>query len=63
MDSTKESHDGCLGTLQGIMNACCGHGQINQSYVQFLDGSCIHGEDAMTILNILKKQNVLNEEF
>ena len=23
---TKEGHDGCLGTLIGLMNACCGHG-------------------------------------
>jgi hypothetical protein len=54
MSNTPEGHDGCLGTLKGIMNACCGHGQTNESYVQFLDGHCVHGEDANTILNILK---------
>ncbi len=33
---TKEGHDGCMGTLQGnVMNACCGHGNINAAYVQF----------------------------
>jgi hypothetical protein len=52
---TEEGHDGCLSTLIGIMNACCGHGDINESYVQFLDGECIRGEDAIIILNILKK--------
>lgn len=53
---TPEGHDGCLGTLKGIMNACCGHGQANDADVQFLDGYSVHGEDAETILNILKKQ-------
>jgi hypothetical protein len=53
-EQTKEGHDGCLGTLNGIMNACCGHGQTNEAYVQFLDGHSVHGEDTMTILNILR---------
>lgn len=34
---TPEGHDGCLGTLPGVMNACCGHGE----------GRRIAGEDAM----------------
>lgn len=54
---TVEGHDGCLGTLQGLMNACCGHGDINAAYIQFLDGSCIRGKDAKTIQDILKKYN------
>jgi hypothetical protein len=54
---TTEGHDGCLGTLPGIMNACCGHGQTNEVYVQFLDGTSIHREDAITILEILKRKN------
>ena len=37
------------------MNACCGHGDIEEAYIQFWDGSCIRGEDAKTIQNILKK--------
>jgi hypothetical protein len=24
--NTPEGHDACLGTLPGVMNACCGHG-------------------------------------
>lgn len=51
---TKEGHDGCIGTLPGIMNACCGHGRNNKAYVKFLDGYCIRGEDATTILDILR---------
>jgi len=53
--NTPEDHDACLGRLKGLMNACCGHGLINEAYVQFLDGFSIHGEDAVIILNILKK--------
>ena len=52
---TKDGHDRCLGMLPGIMNACCGHGDINESYVQFLDGSCIRGKRVQIILKILKK--------
>lgn len=53
--STEEGHDACLGTLKGIKNACCGHGNIEECYIQFLDSSRIIGEDANTILKILKK--------
>lgn len=53
--STNDGHDGCLGILHGVMNACCGHGQTKEAYVQFLDGVSIHGESATIILNELKK--------
>lgn len=55
LPNTPEGHDACLGTLNGIMNACCGHGQTNQDYVQFWDGHGVRGEDAKTIQFILKK--------
>lgn len=32
---TPEGHDGCLGTLPGVMNACCGHGDESDAYVQW----------------------------
>jgi len=32
---TKEGHDGCIGKLQGVTNACCGHGETDAAYVQF----------------------------
>lgn len=53
--NTPEDHDACLGELKGIMNACCGHGVVKEAYVQFLDGFSIHGEDAVIILDVLKK--------
>ena len=48
---TEEGHDGCLGTLPGVMNACCGHGQENEAYMQFLDGKSINGKDALTVIS------------
>jgi len=30
---TPEGHDACLGTLEGVINACCGHG-VQQPYTQ-----------------------------
>ncbi len=52
---TKEGHDGCLETLPGLMNACCGHGIKEQAYVQFLDGFCVQGKDACSIIGMLKE--------
>lgn len=42
---TVEGHDGCLGTLPGVINACCGHGHEG-AYLQLLDGSIVTGEAA-----------------
>ena len=53
--NTPEGHDGCLGTLSGVMNACCGHGNINVAYVQFWDKTCIRRDDAIEIMDVLKK--------
>lgn len=46
-ERTTEGHDGCLGTLPGVMNACCGHGEDAKAYVQFENGDHIKGEDAV----------------
>ena len=54
LHNTSEEHDGCLGTLPNVMNACCGHGQKNEAYVQFLDGSSVNGNKAVEIQNKLK---------
>ncbi len=32
---TPEGHDGCLGTIPGVVNACCGHGDKAAAYVQY----------------------------
>lgn len=56
-DNTIEGHDACLGTLPGLMNACCGHGNVSEAFVQFLDGFCVRELDAITIINILKEKS------
>lgn len=52
---TYEGHDGCLGELMGLANACCGHGDNKKAYVQFLDGTGVYGDDAIEIQKILKR--------
>lgn len=56
MERTKKGHDACLGNLKGVMNACCGHGVFEEAYLQFLDGVCVYGEEAITIMNFLKRR-------
>jgi len=38
---TKDGHDPCIANLQGVRNACCGHG--GWGYVQFENGIIIRG--------------------
>lgn len=40
--NSPQGHDACLGTLPGVMNACCGHGDANQAYIQFENGVHLH---------------------
>ncbi|MCP4984845.1 MAG: hypothetical protein GY928_01910 [Colwellia sp.] len=35
MNRTKKGHDGCIGELPNVRNACCGHGDDTCAYVQF----------------------------
>jgi hypothetical protein len=51
---TKEGHDGCIGILPSVLNACCGHGNINDAYVQFEDSSVIRGQKAIDHIEIHK---------
>lgn len=46
---TPEGHDACLGTLPSVMNACCGHGHNSLAYVQYEDGSTLHGDKAIWV--------------
>lgn len=44
-----DGHDPCIANLEGVKNACCGHGFIDDAYIQFHDGrGTIRGEDALT---------------
>jgi hypothetical protein len=48
---TPEGHDGCIGTLKNVMNACCGHGENEVAYVQFWNNERIAGEEALKYIN------------
>ncbi len=48
--NTDEGHDGCIGTLIGVKNACCGHGEERMAYVQFLDGVELRGDEALSAI-------------
>lgn len=47
MQQTFKGHDGCLGTLPDVMNACCGHGDDNTAYIQFSNGTRLAGKEAL----------------
>lgn len=52
--ATAEGHDPCLGTLPDVANACCGHGQEAEAYVQLEGGQVIRGRVALALIEILK---------
>ena len=54
--ATPEGHDGCLGTLPNVMNACCGHGALKEAYVQFEDGSVIRGNNAISEIEKMRNR-------
>ena len=55
--STLEGHDGCIGTLDNVKNACCGHGIIDEAYIQRWNGKCIRGQAA---LDEMRKDEIRN---
>jgi len=40
--------DPCLGTLPGVDNACCGHGDRSAAYIRFTNGVAVEGFDIVT---------------
>ena len=53
-DATPKGRDRCLGTLPGVSNACCGHGEAKNAYVQFDDWVCIRGAAALYFFKEMK---------
>ena len=49
--STSSGHDACLGELPGVANACCGHGDIADSYIQMNDGTTLRGQAAQKFIH------------
>lgn len=58
LHNTTEDHDGCLGVLPDVINACCGHGRTSDSYVQFNDKSIIRDIEA---INWIKRHQTNGE--
>ncbi len=56
LPNTPQGHDGCLGILPGVMNACCGHGEIREAYVQFSNGTIIRKQAARDFWESLNGQ-------
>lgn len=52
--NTEGDHDPCIANLPHVKNACCGHGEPESAYVQFMDGSAIRGFEAITLQSVLK---------
>jgi len=44
--NTENGHDACIANMAGVKNACCGHGEPREAFVQFLDGRHLSGIDA-----------------
>jgi len=57
-------YDGCMGKVAGVMNACCGHGDKSQAYVQLNHDDyesnpnkhVIRGLDAIDYINLNKEK-------
>jgi hypothetical protein len=49
LENTKEGYDGCIGFLsdERVKNACCGHGTIDEAYIQYWEGLCLRGQEAL----------------
>jgi hypothetical protein len=59
LENTKAGHDGCLGDLgEAVMNACCGHGEVEAAYVQLRTGDEDRGRDA-----IRRQQAIVQERY
>lgn len=54
---TKEGYDGCIGKLKEVMNACCGHGEVKEAYVQFNDTTRILGQEALDYIKKYKHRD------
>jgi hypothetical protein len=53
---TDEGHDACLGTLPGVIDACCGHG-VTEAYINFENGVTIRG----SLVNEFVQANLKNK--
>ena len=43
--------DACIGVVPGVVRACCGHGEPDDAYVVYKDGTTIRGRQAHVLLH------------
>jgi len=55
--NTPEGHDGCLGTLRDVTNACCGHGRGEEAYVVLDDGKRLAGVAAIEFFQLVSARD------
>jgi len=55
LSNTPLGHDGCLGTLPGVVNACCGHGHDDEAYIQFESGEELRGKAAARMFWVIRR--------
>ena len=51
---TEDDHDACIANLPNVINACCGHGNVDEAYIQFENGSELRGSDVENWVNEFK---------
>ncbi|KAF5051915.1 hypothetical protein DSECCO2_414030 [anaerobic digester metagenome] len=56
---TKDGHDGCLGELESVISACCGHGRV-ESYVIVSDEDIRFYRKEMTVEEYKKAMKLFN---
>ncbi len=50
-------HDPCIGEVPGAINACCGHGEEQEAYVEYPDGVRVSGMDAIRVFQTQLGEN------
>ena len=55
LHETPEGHDACLGTLPGVENACCGHGNDRDAFIQYSDGRYVQGQNAIDCFKQIRR--------
>jgi hypothetical protein len=53
--SDDSDDDPCIEGLPGVLNACCGHGDEREAYVQMRDGTWVGGSDALVVIRYLQR--------
>jgi len=58
--ATKEGHDFCIANLPNVKNACCGHGNIDEAYIEFNNGKIVRGKKCKKFFK--RKNNVSHKD-